>query len=150
MNKILISVATLLFVTACATTEANMSNNPNIVTVKDIQHHNYILAEIDGKTYRTAKNAMSPNISFGEKMHVSGSMCNNYFGQGELKNGVLTVKALGMTEKFCADRTLNNLDRKIGQLLSDGAKLTLDNDGQNLTLSNASTTLKFALKDYVN
>lgn len=150
MKKILISAATLLLVTACATEGSEMGKDSNIVTAKDLQHHNYVLTEIDGKAYRTKKNAMSPNIAFGEKMNISGEMCNNYFGQGQLKDGVLMAKGVGMTRKFCSDATLNQLDQKIGQLLEDGAKVSLEDDGKNLILSNDKTTLKFWLKDFVN
>ena len=146
MKKVLMSAAILLLVTACAT-EGNTDSNS--VTATDLQHHNYVLTSIDGKAYRTAKNAMSPNIAFGEKMNISGEMCNNYFGQGELKNGVLTAKGVGMTRKFCSDATLNQLDQKISQLLEDGAKVSLEDDGKNLILSNDKTTLKFWLKDYM-
>lgn len=149
MKKILMSAATLLFITACATEGSEMGKDSNIVTAKDLQHHNYVLTEIDGKAYRTKKNAMSPNIAFGEKMSISGEMCNNYFGQGQLKDGVLTAKGVGMTRKFCSDATLNQLDQKISQLLEDGAKVSLEDDGKNLILSNDKTTLKFWLKDYM-
>lgn len=149
MKKILMSAATLLLVTACASEGGEMAKDSNSVTAKDLQHHNYVLTEIDGKAYRIAKNAMSPNIAFGEKMNISGEMCNNYFGQGELKNGVLTAKGVGMTRKFCSDATLNQLDQKISQLLEDGAKVSLEDDGKNLILSNDKTTLKFWLKDYM-
>ena len=149
MRKILISVVALFLISACATEGSEMTKDPNAVTAENLQHHNYVLFEIDGKKYLTKKNAMSPNIAFGEKMNISGQMCNNYFGQGELKDGTLTVKGVGMTRKFCADKRLNQLDQKIGQLLEDGAKITLADDGRNLTLSNGKTTLKFWLKDYM-
>lgn len=146
MKKVLMSAATLLLVTACAT-EGNTDSNS--VTAADLQHHNYVLTSIDGKAYHTKKNAMSPNIAFGEKMNISGEMCNNYFGQGQLKNGVLTAKGVGMTRKFCSDATLNQLDQKISQLLEDGAKVSLEDNGKNLILSNDKTTLVFGLKDYL-
>lgn len=149
MKKILLSAAVLALISGCAA-EGEMTKDKNAVTANNLQHHNYVLTEIDGKAYKTSKTAMSPNIAFGEKMNISGQMCNNYFGQGELKNGMLTAKGVGMTRKFCTDQTLNQLDSKIGQLLSDGAKVALDNDGQQLTLSNDKTTLKFQLKDYMN
>jgi len=146
MKKFLISAATLLLVTACATKGDTDSNS---VTATDLQHHNYVLASIDGKIYRTKKNAMTPNIAFGENMNISGEMCNNYFGQGQLKNDVLTAKGIGMTRKFCSDATLNQLDQKISQLLENGAKVSLENDGKSLILSNDKTILKFWLKDYM-
>lgn len=149
MRKILLSAAVVLLVSACSQ-GGGISQDSQAVTAKDLQHHNFVLTAIDGKAYATKKNAMSPNIAFGEKMNISGSMCNNYFGQGQLKNGVLTGKGIGMTRKFCSNNTLNQLDQQISQLLDDGAKVTLTNNGQNLTLSNDKTTLEFKLKDYVN
>ena len=149
MKKILLSAAVLLLTAACSQ-DGGMSQDSTSVSAKDLQHHNYVLTAIDGKAYLTKKNAMSPNIAFGEKMNITGSMCNNYFGQGILKDGVLTAKGVGMTRKFCSDATLNQLDQKIGQLLDGGAKITLKDNGQNLVLSNDKTTLEFRLKDFVN
>lgn len=149
MKRILLSAAVLVFISGCAA-EGEMTKDNNAVTVQNLQHHNYVLNEIDGKAYKTAKTAMSPNIAFGEKMNISGQMCNNYFGQGELKNGVLTAKGIGMTRKFCTDSTLNQLDSKIAQLLESGATVALENEGKDLTLSNEKTILKFELKDYKN
>lgn len=120
------------------------------VTEQDLQHHNYLLTSINGKAFATPDNAMSPNIEFGENMHVSGSMCNNFFGQGQLKDGVLTATGVGMTRKFCADDTLNTLDHLISQLLEKGAKVILQNNGQKLILSDNTTVLEFKLKDYVH
>ncbi len=150
MKKILMSAAALCLIAACASEGSEMAKDLSNVTAQDLQHHNYVLTTIDGKTYRTAKNAMSPNIAFGEKMNISGQMCNNYFGQGELKNNVLTAKGVGMTRKFCGDKILNQLDQQIGQLLDSGAKVALKDNGQILVLSNEKTILEFKLKDYVN
>lgn len=153
MKKKLLLASTVLFLTAACSQDGTMSgidSDNTIVTVKDLQHHNYVLVAIDGKPYSTKDNSMSPNIEFGEKMRVSGSMCNNFFGQGELsKESVLTVKAMGMTRKFCSNATLNKLDQQIGELLDGGAKVSLKNNGQNLTLSDDQLSLEFKLKDYM-
>lgn len=147
--KKLVSIAALLLVTACSQ-DSGMTQNTMNITAKDLQHHNYVLVAVDGKAYSTKKNATSPNIEFGEKMNITGSMCNNFFGQGQLKNSVLTAKGVGMTRKFCNDKTLNELDQKIGQLLDAGATVALKDNGQFLVLSNDKTTLEFKLRDYVN
>lgn len=147
--KKLIFIAALVVLAACSQ-DNSMTQNTSNVQVKDIQHHNYVLVAIDGKPYVTAKNAMSPNIAFGQNMNITGSMCNNFFGQGALNDGVLTAKGVGMTRKFCSDPTLNQLDQTIGQLLENGAKVTLKDNGKNLVLSNDAATLEFKLKDYVN
>lgn len=147
--KKLVSIAALLLVAACSQ-DAGMNQNTTNVSAKDLQHHNYILVAIDGKAYKTPKNAMSPNIEFGEKLNITGSMCNNFFGQGQLKNNVLSAKGVGMTRKFCTDKTLNGLDQKIGQLLDGSATVALKDNGQFLVLSNDQTILEFKLKDFVN
>lgn len=127
-----------------------IANAEDMIATKDLQHHNYILAMVDGDEFSIESNAMSPNIEFGENMYVSGKMCNSFFGKGELKDGVLTVDPLGMTRMFCTDDALNKLDHQIGQLLETGAKITLKNNGQALILSDEKITLEFKLKDYVN
>ncbi len=147
--KKLVSIAALLLLAACSQ-DTGMTQDNKAISAKDLQHHNYVLVAIDGKNYSTQKNAMAPNIEFGEKLNITGSMCNNFFGQGELKNNVLSAKGMGMTRKFCADKTLNELDQKISQLLNSGAVVTLKDNGQFLVLSNDQTTLEFKLKDYVN
>ncbi|MBS7817375.1 META domain-containing protein [Wohlfahrtiimonas chitiniclastica] len=146
MKKLLLSAAVLLLTAGCSHTMTD--HDGKIATAQDLEHHNYVLVAIDGKAYKTAANEMAPNIEFGEKMHLSGAMCNNFFGQGAIKEGVLTAKGMGMTRKFCADATLNQLDQTIGQLLEKGATATLHNDGQRLVLSEGKTQLTFELKDH--
>ena len=55
------------------------------------------------------------NLEFGESLHVSGAMCSNLFGGGQLRDGVLTVKPLATTRRLCPDEQRNRRwDRVIG------------------------------------
>ncbi|NHB91073.1 heat shock protein HslJ [Photorhabdus cinerea] len=140
MKKILpLATATLLLATFQASAVENVS-------VNDLQHHRFVLVSVNGESAKN-QDGRVPTLEFGEKMHVSGSMCNNFMGQGKLKNGVLTVKDLASTQMLCADDKLNKWDYLIGKVLADGVKVTLKN--QKLTLSHDDNTLVYKLKDYV-
>ncbi|CAQ84514.1 MULTISPECIES: heat shock protein HslJ [Photorhabdus] len=140
MKKILpLATATLLLATFQASAVENVS-------VEDLQHHRFVLVSVNGENAKN-QDGRVPTIEFGEKMHISGSMCNLFMGQGKLKNGVLTVKNLASTQMLCADDKLNKWDYLIGQVLADGVKVTLKN--QKLTLSHDNNTLVYKLKDYV-
>ncbi|MNC49882.1 Heat shock protein HslJ [compost metagenome] len=106
-----------------------------------------MLQSVDGVAVE-AKQGSGPSIEFGEKMNISGSMCNRFFGQGQLENGVLTVKNLATTRMMCADPQRNQWDQTIGTLLANGAKVSLN--GQQLTLSGSDHQLVYTLKDWVN
>ncbi|WP_145482629.1 heat shock protein HslJ [Yersinia rohdei] len=123
----------------------NQSTSTSNVTASDLLHHNFVLVSVDGKP---PLKTPAPSIEFGEKMHISGAMCNRFMGQGELKDGILTAKGLASTRMLCGDEQLNQWDALIGQVLNSGAKVTLAK-GQ-LTLSNKDHTLIYQLKDWVN
>ncbi|WP_040155063.1 heat shock protein HslJ [Yersinia ruckeri] len=116
------------------------------VTAEDLQHHNFVLLSVDGQTPKNQQGNM-PNIEFGEKMHISGAMCNRFMGRGELNDGILSVKALAGTRMIGADPQLNQWDSLIGDVLSSGAKVTL-NKGE-LTLNNGKHTLVYTSRDWV-
>ncbi|KAA1187283.1 heat shock protein HslJ [Photorhabdus heterorhabditis] len=140
MKKILpLATATLLLATFQASAVENVS-------VGDLQHHRFVLVSVNGESAKN-QDGRVPTIEFGEKMHVSGSMCNLFMGQGKLKNSILTVKDLASTQMLCADDKLNKWDYLIGKVLADGVKVTLKN--QKLTLSHDNNTLVYKLKDYV-
>ncbi|CNE93074.1 heat shock protein HslJ [Yersinia nurmii] len=122
-------------------------NTANQITAGDLQHHNFVLVSVDGQSPKNQQGNM-PNIEFGEKMHISGAMCNRFMGQGELKDSVLTVEALAGTRMMCNDSQLNQWDTLIGEVLASGAKVTL-NKGE-LTLSNGSHTLIYTSRDWVS
>ncbi|WP_445493573.1 heat shock protein HslJ [Photorhabdus sp. SF281] len=140
MKKILpLATATLLL----ATFQTSATEN---VSVDDLLHHKFVLVSVNGESAKNQEGRV-PSIEFGEKLHISGSMCNNFMGQGKLKHGVLTVKNLASTQMLCSDDKLNRWDHLIGKVLADGVKVTLKD--QKLTLSNHSNKLVYKLKDYV-
>ena len=119
--------------------------NPGKASVQpdQLQGHRFILESVNGKAVNAG--AVQPEITFGEKMAISGVMCNRFNGQGKLSEGELKVKEIAMTRKLCADPQLNELDHTLGLLLRNGAQADLTED--QLTLANAEQTLMFKRAD---
>lgn len=117
------------------------------VTASDLLHHNFVLQSVDGETAGPSPNGGLLNLEFGEKLHVSGAMCNRFFGRGQLRDGVLTVKPLSTTRLLCPDEQRNRWDRVMGAVLENGADVTLS--AQRLTLSGSGHTLVYTLRDWV-
>ncbi len=138
-----IALATVLL-TGCGMNKTNQQSN--YLVASELLHHRFILQSVDGLAVN-ARPGNVPNIEFGEKMHVSGAMCNRFFGQGQLENGVLTVKNLASTRMMCADPQQNLWDQMIGVILANGAKISLND--QQLTLSGGDHQLVYTLKDWV-
>ncbi len=151
MKKLILSTAALFIIAACSSGATNMSQlDTKIATVPELQHHNYILVSVNGKEFKPGKGDFIPSIAFSEDMKVTGTMCNNFFGQATLSSrGILRAKGAGMTRKFCEDEMLNQLDTDMGQLLELGAEAIVSQDGQYLRLSNTGTQLEFKLSDAI-
>lgn len=109
------------------------------VQEEQLQNHRFILESLNGTAINTS--ASAPEIRFGEKLTVSGSMCNRFSGQGKLSEGELRVKELAMTRKLCADPQLNELDQTLSDMLRKGAQVDLTED--QLTLATAEKALVF-------
>ena len=115
----------------------------------DLLLHRFVLVSVDGTQVPSdAQSTRVPSIEFGEKMHVSGSMCNNFVGQGELQGNVLTVKNLAGTRMMCPDPLLNQWDQLIGVVLQNGAQISLQ--GNELRINGADHQLVYSRKDWVN
>ena len=52
------------------------------VTPGDLLHHNFVLQSVDGETAKSPAGGGLLNLEFGESLHVSGAMCNRFFGRG--------------------------------------------------------------------
>lgn len=135
-----------LALAAMVLTGCGTSHPDSVVNENDLLHHNFVLYSVDGVTV-TPQPGNAPNLEFGEKMHVSGTMCNRFFGQGQLANGVLTVKNLAITRMLCTDAQSNLWDQAIGKLLGNGATLSLS--AERLTLSGSGHNLIYTLRDWV-
>lgn len=135
-----------LLLAACQSQDVNANNNNDNVTEQQLIHHNFILTEIDGE--RIVGKTGTPTISFGEKMFVSATMCNDFNGMGRINNSALTVKHLSKTELECVDEDLSKWDILIKRMLTDGAVISYDD--QKLILSQGRSKLVYTLKDYIN
>ena len=116
------------------------------ITAQQLVHHRYVLTQVDGAPLDAT--TRMPDISFGEDLHVAGSMCNRFMGQGELHGDVLKVKGMASTRMLCAEPHLNELDTLIGQMLGSGAQVTQTQ--KKLELKTSQHTLTYKLADLVN
>jgi heat shock protein HslJ len=73
--------------------------------------------------------------------------CNNFFGQGELKDGQFRIEKMGMTMKMCPGAAMD-IESTVSQTLSDWSEITVTQNG--LELKGQAHTLTFELKDWVN
>ncbi|WP_419876642.1 heat shock protein HslJ [Escherichia coli] len=140
MKKVAALVALSLLMAGC------VSSDKIAVTPEQLQHHRFVLESVNGKPVTSDKNP--PEISFGVKMMISGSMCNRFSGEGKLSNGELTAKGLAMTRMMCANPQLNELDNTISEMLKEGAQVDLT--ANQLTLATAKQTLTYKLADLMN
>lgn len=113
------------------------------VTEDQLVNHRFVLESANGKPFTAGEN--QPEISFGEKMHLSGVMCNRFTGEGKLSNGALSAKKLAMTRMACADPQRNALDLIFGEMMTKGAQADLTET--QLTLTTAEETLIFKQAD---
>ncbi|MRS89054.1 heat shock protein HslJ [Enterobacteriaceae bacterium RIT714] len=109
------------------------------VQAEQLEGHRFVLESVNGAAVKPG--AVPPEMSFGEKLTVSGVMCNRFSGQAKLSEGELKVKEMAMTRKLCADPQLNQLDATIGEMLRKGAQVDLTEN--QLTLATAEQTLMF-------
>ncbi|EMT6574472.1 TPA: META domain-containing protein [Providencia rettgeri] len=134
-----------LLLAACQTHQVNARNDDQALENK-LMHHRFILTEVNGKAINSKQT--TPSLSFGEKMFVSASMCNDFNGFGDIKNAKITVKNLTRTELECVDEDLSKWDSMINRVLSDGAVISLKNN--QLVLIQGHYKLVYTLRDYVH
>lgn len=139
MKKIVALVALSLLAAGC------VSNGKVSVSREQLQHHRFVLESVDGKPVNPTPHPLE--LSFGEKMTVSGNMCNRFNGQASLSDGELKVKEMVMTRMMCADPQLNALDNTLSAMLKKGAQVDLT--ANQLTLATADHTLSYKLADLV-
>lgn len=140
MKKGIVLLALGILSVGCVT-EGKLS-----VTAEQLQHHRFVLESVNGVAIKPG--TQPPEISFGENMYVSGSMCNRFSAQGKLSAGELKVKQLAMTRMICGEAQLNELDHIISNMLSQGAQV--DVTANQLTLTTAQQTLVWKLADLMN
>lgn len=112
---------------------------------EQLQHHRFVLESVNGKNVASDKPL---ELSFGEKMHLSGNMCNRFTGEGKLSDGELKVKNLAMTRMLCTSPQMNELDNLLSAMLHDGVQVDLTEN--QLTLATSHDSLVYKLADLVN
>lgn len=114
------------------------------VKEKDLLHHRFLLVKANGKDISSDKQA---ELEFGENMHISGKMCNQFAVNVTLKDDVIKGSGMAMTKMLCDDDQLDKLDSVIEQLITEGVHVALDDD--QLILKNNDNELIYKLKDLI-
>lgn len=136
----------MLPLAACGDQGKAQSEAKAAISAADLLHHNFELATVDGEAYVAGVEPV-PYIAFNEGMNVSGAICNQFTGQGELTEGTLMVKQMASTKKLCVDEGLNKLETDFSMMLMSGSAVALE--GGKLSLSKDDCKLEFVLKDKV-
>lgn len=137
MKKVIVLVALSLLMAGC------VSNGKVSVNPEQLQHHRFVLESVDGKPVNPGPHPLE--LSFGEKMTISGNMCNRFSGQATLSDGELKAKEMIMTRMMCAEPQRNELDKTLSAMLKQGAQVDLT--ANQLTLATAEHTLSYKLAD---
>lgn len=138
MKKMALLVLTTLALAGCAQTAEHKP-----LSAQDLENHRFVLQSVNGTPFVAKESANVPELSFGDKLQLSGAMCNRFFGQATLSGDRLKAEGLAMTRMMCGDQQLNELDNQFGQMLSNGAEVNLN--GPQLTLKNDQNTLTWTL-----
>lgn len=152
MKKIVSLLFCILVLAACNTTSHKVSS-------ADLLHHNFVLTQYNGQPLNLK--GMQFRLEFGENMFVSGSMCHTFSGFGSLKNDVLKVTALSITDNqylnrqqdkgvsstLCQEPLYQELDVVMHKMLTEGAQIQLNQNV--LELKSESHRLVYELRDWV-
>lgn len=111
------------------------------LTQEFLMHQKFVLVQVNEADYSGPHDLPSPTLEFGDDFLVSGRICNNYQGAGELRDDVLSVQAVASTRMLCPDAGLSELETKFFQMLKGGATLSMD--GNRLTLKQGDSSLVF-------
>ncbi len=138
MKRMTLLVLTTLALAGCAQTSEQKS-----LSAQDLENHRFVLQSVNGTPFVAKEGVNVPELNFGDKLHISGAMCNRFFGQATLSGDQLKAEGLAMTRMMCAEPQMNALDNQFGQMLGNGAQVSLN--GQQLTLKNDQHTLTYTL-----
>lgn len=144
MKKLITALSVPVLLAACSSTD-----KADFVTPADLQHHRWVLIEVDGKEVPEAHNDIRPDLEIGEAMTSHGNAgCNGFHGQAEInpKTGEFRIEKMAMTMKMCQGEAMN-IERAVASTLSAWSKIDLGKDS--LTLSNDQHKLTYTLKDWV-
>ena len=133
----------LLIMTTMALAGCAQPSEQKSLSAQDLENHRFVLQSVNGTPFVAKEGANVPELSFGDKLQLSGAMCNRFFGQATLSGDQLKAEGMAMTRMMCAEPQLNDLDNQFGQMLTSGAQISLN--GQQLTLKNDQHTLTYTL-----
>lgn len=142
MKKLITALSVPILLAACSSTD-----KADFVTPADLQHHHWVLSEIDGKEITKESKA---DLEIGEAMNSNGNAgCNGFHGQAEInpKTGEFRIEKMAMTMKMCQGEAMN-IERAVASTLS--AWSTIDLSKETLTLTNDQHSLTYTLRDWVN
>lgn len=145
MKKLIAAFSVPMLLAACSSTD-----KADFVKPADLQHHHWVLSEIDGNEVAKAANGSLPDLEIGENMTSHGNAgCNGFHGMAEINpnNGQFRIDKMAMTMKMCVGDAMAT-ERAVASTLSAWSKIDLKKD--TLTLSNDQHTLTYTLRDWVN
>lgn len=143
-KTLLASLSLPILLSACTSS----AENTNVITAQELQHHRWELSKIDGVNVTANPRNDRASLEIGEQMTANGNAgCNNFFGQGELKDDQFRIQKMGMTMKMCSEDAMKT-ELVVSQTLSEWADITLTKDS--LTLRNDHHTLTYVLNDWKN
>ncbi|MBL4831323.1 MAG: META domain-containing protein [Aliivibrio sp.] len=144
MKKLLIAITLPLFIAACGST---VDEKQTQVSAKSLQHHHWILTEIDGTAINAPDKFAAPDLEIGENFSANGKAgCNNFFGQAELNaEGKFRIDKMGMSMKACLGDVMKT-EQIVTSTLSTWSDISLTKDS--LTLKDEQHQLTFKLSDW--
>lgn len=90
------------------------------LTKEFLAHQKFVLVQVNEADHVAERDLPPPTLEFGDDLQVSGRICNNYHGPGELRNDVLSIRAVASTRMLCPDSNLGQLETKFFQMLESG------------------------------
>jgi heat shock protein HslJ len=89
----------------------------------------------DGNELANAGPLTIITLKFGENGRISGNAgCNDYFGDYQLEGGLISIKVLGATEKYClAPEGVMDMEQSYYLLLKKTTRYHIDQDEMTLS-----------------
>lgn len=149
MKKLLFIVSLPLLLNACST--AHDMLEPTILTPADLQHHRWVLTQINGEAITQPQNkAQVSSLEIGENMFANGMAgCNTYQGQASInpETGEFKINKMAMTMKMCIDDAMIR-ERAVASTLSAWSEIEMGKD--TLEIKGDEYTLTYQLSEWVN
>lgn len=98
---------------------------------EELTSHSWKLVSYnDGNELADAGPLTILTLKFGDDGRISGNAgCNDYFGDYRLEGGLISLRALGATEKYClAPEGIMDLEQIYFLLLKNATRYSIDQD----------------------